>query len=291
VINSDINSDLRRMPTQWALSLAVSRIDSFAMRARLGRLLRPAAVAATGSALLSQPSLALSRQPFDDPELQDALPERLVRQKMLLEYMHGVRPRVLEAMARGGAAEVRELQEEISAKQEAVLFDALPAERHRYFLQYGCAAWTGEALALCASHSPLVEIGAGAGQWARALTSLGADIAAYDDGFEIPQAVRGLSTEYVKPGGVNALREESSQGRALLLVYPPPGPMASEALRVYCGKVLLYVGEGRGGYNADNTFFDALEARWRVKAVLKLAPFRGGFEKLYLLKRRSHPFK
>lgn len=255
------------------------------------RLLRPAAAAATASALFWQPSLALSTQPFDDPELQNALPERIVRQKLLLEYLSGVRPRVMQAMARGGAAELRELQEEISAKQEAVLFDALPGERRRYLLQHGCAAWTPDALALCASHSPLVELGAGAGQWARALVALGADVAAYDDGSEVPQAVRGLSTEHVQLGGVEALRDQANQGRTLLLVYPPPGPMASESLRAYRGKLLLYVGEGRGGYNADRHFFDALEAGWRVKAVLKLAPFRGGFEKLYLLKRRSHPFK
>jgi len=78
--------------------------------------------------------------------------------------------------------------------------------------------------------------------------------------------------------------------------------------------VLLYVGEARGGcsvdtlrrntplslssrrvaaarYNADASFFDLLEARWRVKRVLRLAPFRGGHEKLYVCKRRSHPFK
>jgi hypothetical protein len=67
--------------------------------------------------------------------------------------------------------------------------------------------------------------------------------------------------------------------------------MAADALQAYRGDLLLYVGEGRGGYNADRRFFDALEARWRVKRVVKLAPFRGGYERLYLLKRRSHPFK
>jgi len=34
-----------------------------------------------------------------------------------------------------------------------------------------------------------------------------------------------------------------------------------------------------------------MQARWRVKRVLRLAPFRGGHEKLYVCKRRSHPFK
>jgi len=67
--------------------------------------------------------------------------------------------------------------------------------------------------------------------------------------------------------------------------------VAHQALSSYRGEVLLYVGEARGGYNADASFFDLLEARWRVKRVLRLAPFRGGHEKLYVCKRRSHPFK
>lgn len=47
--------------------------------------------------------------------------------------------------------------------------------------------------------------------------------------------------------------------RALLLVYPPPGPMARNCLEAYQGNVLFYVGEGRGGANGDAEFFDTLE--------------------------------
>lgn len=189
---------------------------------RLGhRLLRPAAVAtsvaAAGSTLLSQRASAQadtaksgSSSPFDDPELNQALPERIVRQKIMLEYLSAVLPRVRRAMATGGeagAAEVRVLQEEMAGKQEAILFDALPGERRRYLVQHGCAAWTSEGLAVCASHTPLVEIGAGAGQWARALASLGVDVAAYDDGSEVPQAVRGVNTaDIVQHGGAEALK-------------------------------------------------------------------------------------
>eukprot|EP00967_Tisochrysis_lutea_P118670 scaffold193022_cov50-Tisochrysis_lutea.AAC.2 len=257
------------------------------------RLFRPAALAAaaTSAAISSPQAHARSNRPFDDPELHHALGERAMRQKLLLEYLEEVRPRVLQAMSKGDHASVQSMQEEIAAKQEAILFDALPGERRRYLLQHGCAAWTEEALHSCASFSPLVELGAGAGQWARALTALGADVAAYDDGSEIPQAVRGLRCEHVQHGGVEVLRSDANKDRTLLLVYPPPGPMAAAALKAYGGRFMLYVGEGRGGYNADRSFFDALEANWRLKSVVRLAPFRGGFEKLYVLKRRSHPFK
>jgi len=35
--------------------------------------------------------------------------------------------------------------------------------------------------------------------------------------------------------------------------------MASACLRAYQGDTLFYVGEGRGGVNADGQFFDTLE--------------------------------
>jgi hypothetical protein len=42
----------------------------------------------------------------------------------------------------------------------------------------------------------------------------------------------------------------------------------------------------RGGYNADESFFRTLEAGWRLKRVCALEPYNGGFEKLYVLKRK-----
>jgi hypothetical protein len=47
------------------------------------------------------------------------------------------------------------------------------------------------------------------------------------------------------------------------------------------------VGEGRGGANGDAAFFDELERRWRVTAVLEVEPFKECHEKLFLLERRA----
>lgn len=289
-----------------------------------------------------------------------------------------------------------------AAAQETILFGGLPAERQRYLQSYGCAAWTDDALDLCARHSPLVEIGAGAGQWERALSRVrvptdggargeagrrdaaggGAavghgrgtspdstraapvrcdapmphvDVIAFDDGSDVPIAVRAHAIGHVRRGGPEVLRTAEAAGRTLLLVYPPHGGMACACLERYKGDTLLYVGEARcargswraaaprhsagahafreegavsarlsstcfvghalprprshsttrraptcatvgrrararvansGGYNADDAFFDALEARWDVARVVPLRPYRGGFERLYELRRR-----
>lgn len=60
--------------------------------------------------------------------------------------------------------------------------------------------------------------------------------------------MQGLEADHVQLGGVAVLRDASTVGRTLLLVYPPPGPMAAEAVAAYRGKLLLYVGEGRGAF-------------------------------------------
>ena len=48
----------------------------------------------------------------------------------------------------------------------------------------------------------------------------------------------------------------------------------------------MYVGEGRGGVNASDEFFDGLDAAWEVTSIIDLDPFPQCFERLYLLRRR-----
>lgn len=74
--------------------------------------------------------------------------------------------------------------------------------------------------------------------------------------------------------------------RTLLLVYPGPTDMACNALNLYKGDRLLYVGESRGGINANDAFFDALEKGWDVEKVVQVEPFPDGFEVLWVMKRR-----
>lgn len=73
---------------------------------------------------------------------------------------------------------------------------------------------------------------------------------------------------------------------SLLLVYPPPGDSGLRCLREYRGDALAYVGEGKGGANASDAFFDLLNAEWEVTSILDLDPFPQCFERLYLLRRR-----
>lgn len=145
---------------------------------------------------------------------------------------------------------------------------------------------------------PIVEIGAGSGHWQRALSERGVDIVAFDNFSQLPLAASGEPGE--RAPAPHELKKflvgEVQQGdestaakfpeRALLLCYPPAGGFALRCLRQYKGSTLLYVGEGRDGCNASDEFFDALESgKWAVDSVTPLAPFVGGCEQLFVLRR------
>lgn len=164
-----------------------------------------------------------------------------------------------------------------------------------------------------------VEIGAGHGQWARALTEAYDKrvpsglkdkyfefVLAYDNMKELPlstqvyhqhtQQAHDFFYKKVKKmdNSVDTiLRQWSCRGRILLLVYPPPGSMALETIQSYVSMgpendTVVYVGEGRGGCNADNELFDYLELnQWTLECVVQVQSQPGGkgFEKCYILKR------
>ena len=189
---------------------------------------------------------------------------------------------------------------------------ALAQARRAFLDAHGCVGWTDEALRLAASVGPLLEVGAGRGHWQRALESqLGVDVTSYDDFSDVPGVMDaaiaaggpspggkrtgggagggGLVGRVRRGGAVQAVRRHRGEGRSLLLVYPGPGRMAAEALDTYVatgGEVLVYVGEGRGGANADADFFDALAAEWSVVGHAPVVPFRGGLERMVVLRRQ-----
>ena len=111
--------------------------------------------------------------------------------------------------------------------------------RVQFSREFGCAGWTQEAIDIIKEHSPLVEIGAGNGQWAAALTSAGADIVAYDDFSALPLPHRpGERTailrgnESVLSGWRLLLRYEVSLSVCLCVISDPISPLLTLSLSV-----------------------------------------------------------
>eukprot|EP00551_Chaetoceros_affinis_P011797 CAMPEP_0203672084 /NCGR_PEP_ID=MMETSP0090-20130426/7700_1 /ASSEMBLY_ACC=CAM_ASM_001088 /TAXON_ID=426623 /ORGANISM="Chaetoceros affinis, Strain CCMP159" /LENGTH=434 /DNA_ID=CAMNT_0050537327 /DNA_START=130 /DNA_END=1434 /DNA_ORIENTATION=- len=164
-----------------------------------------------------------------------------------------------------------------------------PQIREDFLIKYGCTAYTEKILDTIIQYSAdhgIIEVGAGNGQWAKALSShhtklsssssippspLPQFIVAYDDMSQIPLNVQ-IYHQYTQPAqryffsniqkmkGEDAVGLIKNRGRVLLLVYPPPGDMALDVVKQYSkfegNDTIIYVGEGIGGANANKEFFD-----------------------------------
>lgn len=262
---------------------------------------------------MSVPSAAQDASPFLDPRDALVLRRRRRNEGRLRAAMARVGPVVMslaqdaEALRREGReeeadAQIAKAKAFIEETTVSILFPKSRAgERAAYLEKFGCTAWTSDALATLLEAGPLVELGAGGGQWHRALKAAHpqADIVSYDNFSAVPTpdvtaphrrggvAAAADSVEGpVRRGGIEVLARHSD--RSLFLCYPPPGPMAHQALKAFKGSTVVYVGEGVGGCNGDAAWFEELIRAWEVERVVPLRPFAGGCERMYVLRRRSN---
>ena len=109
--------------------------------------------------------------------------------------------------------------------------------------------------------SPIVEMGAGHGYLARLLQNLGCEIISFDHNIQQPSFTRVLQ------GTPKKLIDYKDS--TLLLCWPPQmshigKEMSLDCLKIYPGKNLIYIGEGKGGCCATDEFFTELEQNWEL---------------------------
>lgn len=180
--------------------------------------------------------------------------------------------------------------DEVELSTHRIIYGGInpPDARRKYEAEYGNCRYTPKAIETIKELSPLVEINAGTGHWQRALSSAGVTVVAFDRwaaNKDVPPSMSPVGD--VLPGDERSIRQH--RDKTLLLVYPPPGETASRCLREYQGDVFVYVGEGRGGANANDGFFDTLDAEWEATKILKLKPFAQCFERLFVMRRKPQP--
>ena len=121
-----------------------------------------------------------------------------------------------------------------------------------------------EEIAKIAENGSVVEIGAGLGYWAKYLSQFNLQIIAYDLKYDERNIYFDNDAQEffpVKQGGVSsiALHHDSP----LLLCWPPYNtPFAFDALSLYKGDYLIYIGESEGGCTGDQQFFNLLNEEW-----------------------------
>ncbi|XXQ32702.1 Methyltransferase domain-containing protein [Plasmodiophora brassicae] len=95
-----------------------------------------------------------------------------------------------------------------------------------------------QAVFVIAQFSPVIEIGAGTGYWARLIRQrTGADIVAFDRVARPP--------DVLACDDLAAVLQEHT-GRTLFLCWPDLSDMGSVALQAYTGDIVLYIGESFG---------------------------------------------
>lgn len=148
--------------------------------------------------------------------------------------------------------------------------------RREYVFKYAWAIPNEPALVALAALSPLCEIGAGNGYWAALLRARGATIYPYDNGSWTEH--RNPWTE-VRAGTAAAILEH--QDCTLFLCWPPyADPLATDALTLYTGHTVAYIGEGSWGCTANDEFHECLGKQWTLKTSVQIPQWYGIHDRL-----------
>lgn len=258
---------------------------------------------------------------FSYPEMKTGIRQRARDEAKL----RSLQTEAIGARASGDTQRINAVFEKISS----IAYGAgvKPQDREDFLVKYGCTGWTDDILSYLiplGKDRGFAEMGAGNGQWARAIQDKHKELCAsgniipanrtksfefilpYDDMSELPLSpqvyhrhtapvLEHFHKNVQKSSHVEAIRKWETRGRVLLLVYPPPGPMAIESVQAYVdvyaegNDTVVYVGEGRGGANANDEFFDyfCLDGAWVIENVMAVKPSPGGkgHEKCFVLRR------
>lgn len=153
-------------------------------------------------------------------------------------------------------------------------------ERQRLVQKYSWAVPNQEVIEVIASYSPIVEIGAGAGYWAFLIQQLGGEICCYD--IKPPEQV----WFKVQEGGPEKIQDHLDY--TLFLCWPPcDESMAMDCLKLYSGKILLYVGEGDGGCTGDDEFHMLLENGFEEMQYVDIPQWSGIHDHLLVYQRKE----
>ena len=290
---------------------------------------------------LRTPRLLTPRDPlFSYPELKRGLARRRNDEERVKQILSS--PEVMKARKNNDQNAMKSILQEMNT----VVYGKgiTPQMREDFLMQYGCTGFTDDILDYLVRNygaRGLIDIGAGNGQWARALNdyynkSQQSDdasniskswdfVLAYDNMEQLPlspkiyhnktlPAHKYFYDKVQRATHIDAV--QNSRGRVLLLVYPPPGPMAFETVQAYLNSspgysgsyqndTVVYVGEGRGGANADDKFFDLFlggnnaiqhnekdgtkKNQWVLEKVMNVhtCPGGKGYEKMFVFKRSS----
>jgi hypothetical protein len=167
--------------------------------------------------------------------------------------------------------------------------------RDKFINRYGFAILWSVAIEAMRPYAPLLEIGAGSGYWTYELKKHGIDCIATDTmdgqyGFFSRQTgeedkLNRWQKQYIeieKLNSVEAVRKYPK--RNLLTVWPDyNSSWAADALDIFTGQVVIYMGEGPGNATADDRFHELLDQRFGNQEFIPMPHFEYSYDRLLLI--------
>lgn len=267
------------------------------------------------------PRLISSNDPlFSSPEVKSGIRRRQKDEVRLQQILSS--ERLMKARQSQDQAQMQPILHEVN---ELVYGNGVnPQMREEFLAQYGCVGYTPQIVKYLvedlAQDRGILEVGCGNGQWARALNDYHNlqqkpaktwdFVLAYDNMQDLPlspkiyhektlPANKYFYNKVQKASHVDAVKGFACRGRVLLLVYPSPGKMAIETVKTYVAQsdqndTVVYVGEGIGGANANDYFFDYFlgksddAVQWVLLKVMDVhrSPGNKGYEKVFVFQRK-----
>jgi hypothetical protein len=165
--------------------------------------------------------------------------------------------------------------------------------REKFINRYGFAVLYRAAIEAMRPYAPLLEIGAGSGYWTYELRKYGVDCIATDtmDGqygfFEENGEVtsRRWTHHYTHIEILNSVEAvRKYPNRNILTVWPDYGaPWAADALDIFTGQVVIYMGEGHGNATADDRFHELLDERFGDQGAIPMPHFEYSYDRQLLI--------
>jgi len=157
--------------------------------------------------------------------------------------------------------------------------------------KYAWSVPNEEAVNVLLAHQPIIEVGAGTGYWASLVRKKGGQIIATDilpapSKGNLWHRLAGSSWTEVVSGDETIVRQYPNS--TLFLSWPPEtNRCAFNALSLYKGNILIYVGEDAGGCTGTKEFHDMLARDWHLVKHVELPQWPGVYDMLYVYERNK----
>lgn len=163
-------------------------------------------------------------------------------------------------------------------------------EREKYFRQYSFALPDPQALQVIKKYSPIIELGAGTGYWAKLLNEIGCLVLAYDKHITGNHYFKEkVGYHYSVMEGDESVLDSYTEEYNLFLCWPDYDcEWAFNALKCFKGQYVIYIGEGYGGCTADDDFHEELERYWERVEEHDLKQWWAIHDELTVYKRKTN---